>query len=222
MNPLTSKSIGRFLVISVLVLILFFGYTVVSTLHTLHSTGLLRITTSDSAAAITISGMNKKAERIGTGSADIRIDKGSYLVTAVHNGRRAAAVVQVTLQHTTKANLNLASNTPVPSADNISFTGLDSLTNNGLTLTQIVTLKRLFFNYKQSAKNIMVDTTSIATGPHNPNSPDPTFSLSFTCTIDGASSNATVRYADLTDVQLILTDTQTGAQLYNSNSSPSS
>ena len=71
-----------------------------------------------------------------------------------------------------------------PSKDNISFSGLDSLTNYGITSGQLADLQQAVFLYSKSAKSAIIDTKSISPIPHDPTSASRSDSINFNISID--------------------------------------
>lgn len=208
--------------IVIVLVFMLFVYTLVSSLQTLRTTGIIIVTSTAANATISISQTNSDAKVLGKGHARIRLAPGSYQLAAGLPGAAATSIVQVSSKRTFKITLQPSAAPVVASVDNVNFSGLSALLQNGLTSSQITNLKQLFFNYKKSVKSVVLDTTSVQMLPHNPNGTDPTFGINFTGTIDGTPFKATVSYVGLTNVRLIITDPQTGAQLYSGNSTPSS
>lgn len=84
------------------------------------------------------------------------------------------------------------------------FQGMSSFIQNGLTTDQVNGLIKDFSKFSSSAKTVSVDPTSLIPGPHNPNSGDPSFTITFRVSIDSASYRGSVVYSGLSAVRLIL------------------
>ena len=211
----------RWLVLAVIALALLVAYQMIASISIRNTTGELVVKTSTSGSIITISAANSAAAVLGSGSANVRIKPGHYLVVATSSGKVASAVVDVKLRNTTKSSLTLSAPNAIPSVDAITFNGTEALITNGLTTRQVTNLKKLFFAYNKSAKTVTINSSSVTPGPHDPQSNDPTFNLTFTGTVDTTDYNATITYRDLQNVQLTLTDPSSNAVLYQGDSTPS-
>lgn len=73
-----------------------------------HNTGLLKVTTSDPDSTIAISRNSSQAVYIGQGSAKVRLDQGTYLVSASNNGTTVMSSTGVTDGQTSQINLDIA------------------------------------------------------------------------------------------------------------------
>lgn len=225
MTPAANKNtlaFARLLLLLIAAAIVSLAYIIWQTVHSLQNTGTLQVTvTYASDATLSISQPNHQAKLLGTGSAKVRLHPGTYLVMAKSAGKQAAQSVKITQGHTTAIKLNPAPIKAPPSINTAGFINFDTLVTNGLSSSQLTNLEQLFLSYKQSAQVFTVNPASVSPGPHDPNSDDPSFSLTFTGTIDSTPYAATVRYVGFENVVLVLTDPQTGAQLF-SGSAPSS
>lgn len=208
-----NNTLNRLFVVGVVLLVGLLALIANSSIHTRNTTGTVSITTFATDTAISISQNDTNAELVGHGSAELRLAPGSYIVTARNNEHSATGRVTVQAKKHTK--LYLPDNQPpvVPSPDDITFTGMDEITNHGLTADQTYNLRNLFFAYKQRAKTVQINTGSIAQAPHNPDSNDP-FVLNFNVTIDSTVYSASISYTDLQNVELTLRDS-TGATVFN-------
>jgi len=215
MTPSTNaRRLSGGLLVCCLLLAGLLAWNISATLHTIHTTGILAVNTSEPSAAITISQINHSAAPIGIGSARIRLQPGDYLLGANAAGLSAVQTVHVSAQRDTTVTLNLAkSSGGLPSVDDVGFVNTDILVDDGLTSTQLTSVKEQFFTYDTAAKVVSLDAGSIQPGPHDPNSYDP-FTLNFTGTIDSKPFQATVAYVGYDHAQLTLSDPQTGDQLY--------
>jgi hypothetical protein len=102
------------------------------------------------------------------------------------------------------------------SKGNVGFVGIESLLNYGITDSQINDLEQGLFQYKQSAKIITLDTSSIKPVPHDPSSADVSDVINFNVGIDNTSYRAKLVYFNLTAIHLYLYNPQTGNQIYDS------
>jgi len=105
------------------------------------------------------------------------------------------------------------------SKNNVAFSGIDTLLNYGLTLTEEDVLKSEFFNYNSGIKSVVIDPASIVADPHNPDSTSD--SMHFNVSVDNKAFNAKILYSNLSSVQLQLFDTQTNSVVYDSGLSSS-
>lgn len=205
----------RALFIGGLILIVFSVYLVVSAITISATTGLLDINTHPR-ATISISQANHQSKGVGVGYTEVRLQPGAYQVVAFTGKSQAARLVTVTRHHTTSIDLNPSKIPTLPSVNDVDFENFDSLVNQGLTTQQISALQLDFFRYDTSAKKVEVDSSSVAPGPHNPNSDDP-FTLNFSVVIDGRSLSAVVSYTGFTDIQLQLYNSGTTNLVFNSS-----
>lgn len=182
-------------------------------IKTIHTTGLLILSSTDSSAVFSVSRDGSGAQVVGTGSARIRLKPGTYLVAANNTNKSATKVVTITTGQTSSVNLTPSSQTPLSSLSNISFNGFDYLLSNGLTSDQVTNLEQLFFSYKQTAKEVTIDQASVEPGPHNPN--DSNFTMNFTGSIDSTLYRATITYSGLDAVSLKLTNPQTNTTFFS-------
>ncbi len=218
MNPSANRfTSGPLVPVVALVLAGLVAFTTVSSLHIKHTTGTLTISTPVSTAAISISQNNKEAKMVGTGSTKLRLLPGSYEIASYSNGNSVTGRATVRLGKNTVLRLPKTQAPPVPSSDNITFTGMDTVVARGLTTDQAANIRELFFKYKKNAKYIAILPSTVTPGPHNPDSNDP-FTLNFSGTIDSVPYKATLTYSDLENVQLTIFDPQTGATLFNMSS----
>lgn len=219
MTPSTSSRLFNVLFWTTsLVLGVFIVLTVVSDVRIKRSTGGLTITTFASNASISISSNNKGAVIVGTGTAKLRLSPGSYQITASSNGSTSTGRAVVRLGASTTVHLAKTNAAPVPSPDNITFSGIDALVQRGITAKQSANLRTLFFKYKQNAKAISIKTSSITQGPRDSSDDNAPFTLNFTVTIDSDTYDASIVYTDLENLELRLLDTQTGDQVYDATS----
>jgi hypothetical protein len=189
MNPRTNTSAPKwtylvgFFLVALLALVSYNAY------HTMQTTGIVTVNTSDKLSTITLSADRTTAAVIGTGSASVRLKPGSYLLVAGH------------------------------APDAINFDNVDTLLDFGLTQAQTENAKQLFFKYKQSAKQININSDSVKQEPHDPHGNED-FKLDFSGTIDGAPFNAVITYGAFDDIQMTLVDPATGAELFSGTTAP--
>jgi len=214
-NDLAFRRLGRLLLVVCLALLAGLLFVTLSALHTVHSTGILDVSTSEPNAAITITQMGHGAAVMGTGSARVRLAPGDYLLAANGAGLSASQTVHVNLQKTTSVKLSLAkSSSGLPSVESVGFVNTDLLLNNGLTTTQVAAVKTQFFTFDKAAKVVSIDSSSIEPGPHNPDSYEP-FTLNFNASVDGQAYKGTIAYLGYDNAQLRLYDAQTGQAIYS-------
>jgi hypothetical protein len=106
------------------------------------------------------------------------------------------------------------------SQNTLTYTGLDSLTEYGVTSSQYGDLKQAFFEFIQSTKStaasIVVDPNNVNPVPHNPESTSDIDTINFVAAVGDTSYNAKVDYSNLTAIRLYLYDQKSGAQKYDS------
>lgn len=103
-----------------------------------------------------------------------------------------------------------------PSANDIAFSGIDTLVNGGLTADQAEIIQRDFFNFAPKAKTVTIDKSSIVETPHNRNSASTFDTTTFTVKVGSQTYSAKIEYSYLGDVRLYLYD-NTGALVFDSN-----
>lgn len=180
-----------------------------------RTAGLLRVSSTNKSAVITVSQVGHEAKIIGTGTAKVHLKPGYYQVAASFNGKQDFAVAQVATEQTSSVSLNPVSTPQLPSVATIMFDGEDTFIDQGLSTTQVNALKQDFFKFKPTAKTVAIDPASVRPGPHNPDT-DIGFSTAFSVKVDSASYKGLVRYTDLTSVRLFLYDPQTNKLVFDS------
>ncbi len=206
---------GRLLwVIGIIISALLIYLTTIDVLN-YQKTGLVKVKSTNSNAILSVTQNNKEARLIGTGSARVRLNPGSYLISSAFHGRQSSAVIKVIKGQTTNMLLNPDSQPLLPSVQSVNFAGIDSLLNSGLTTTQIGLLKREFFNYNTGVKSVNISPSSIKPAPRNPDK-DIAFKINFSATIDSTPSKETISYTGLNDLRLQIFDSITDQQIYDS------
>ena len=205
MNPSTNLRVPGWLIFSIAALLLIFsGYLIYSSIQVQQNTGVLSVSSKDSGAVLTISGSNLGAANIGNSKAKVRLEPGSYVVMANHNGRQATQTVQIKLKQTT--NITLDFNHPaLPSVLNITFDGTNALLDNGLSNSDVAQFKHKIFNFKPSANKVVIQSGSLHPAPRNPDTAGPNFSLDCIMSIDSQTYRATLTYG-LSPLQISLRD----------------
>jgi hypothetical protein len=119
-----------------------------------------------------------------------------------------------------KALLKAQANIP-RSAANITFTGMDSLLNVGVSQAQTTNLEQDFFAFAAQTNAVSIDTSSVAVTPHDPTSTSTENSANFSVTVDSTPYNATINYSNSDDsVRLFLYNPQNGMLLFDSDVPP--
>jgi len=216
MSPQTDTAtvFKRLFFLVYLVIVVVCVYVLVSAIITSQNTGMLRLSSPNSQATLSISQVNHQAMIIGVGRAAVRLKPGTYQVSASYGGNHADAVVRIVKKQVTSSSLNPVGST-LPSVGNINFPNIDTLINSGLTTTQISALERAFFQYKSSAKIITINPDSVYPEPHDPNT-STSFTINFKVTVDSAPYNATISYSDLDSVRLYLYNPLNNSQVFDS------
>jgi hypothetical protein len=150
----------------------------------------------------------------GTGTANVRLVPGKYEITASNDGTRVTGQATVSVGRHTTLKLPAHQKSLIPSPDDINFTGMETVIANGITTDQAASTRWLFFKYWQNAQNIRISPSTVAPGPRHPDSNDP-FILTFSGLIDDTPYNAKLTYTDLVNVELTLTNPQTGVVLFD-------
>lgn len=197
-----------------LLLIAYLLYVIGTDVYNLRHTGLLKVTTTSPDAVVSISRAGSAAEIIGTGSANLHIKPGDYLVVAANNGKQTSSVVQVRLKQTAAIKLDLNKRTLLPSVDDIQFQNIDELINNGMTVDQISNVKSGFFDFKNRATTVNIMPGSVEPGPRNPDTATG-FILDFSVDIDKTNYKATVSFDMGNPIHLTLIDQQTNTKVFD-------
>lgn len=180
-------------------------FVVIAAIQLSKNTGLLQVNLVYKNVPISVGAEGKAPQFIGKDSPVVRLQPGTYTVAAIVKGDEIVAQANVVAGQTTTVKLNPAQAITIPSADNVNFSGLDSLTDIGLTSQQIGLLKYQLFAVKPTASNIVIDTSSIITAPYNPES-SAGFGVSFDFSDDGKYYHAKLSYQGLSDLGVIITD----------------
>lgn len=183
-------------------------------IYTRNSTGLLRITTKEPNAIVSISQQNKQAAFLGKGDVSARLKPGDYLVTATLAGDRSSATVHVTSGKTTTKSINpVHTAAPLSPSSETSFINFDVLINSGLGAEQEASLERAFSDFSPRAQIVKVDPNSVETIPHDQNTD--VYEMQFMVTVDSAQYSAHIEHSLFgSDVILTLTNA-TGNQVFN-------
>lgn len=221
MNPSTSTNRRRLLRLMTIVAIILAVLIVVRTVLAINlkqHTGILRITPFASNAGVSISQDTAQATLVGTGTVNIRVKPGSYLIAAGSDGKVGMAQATVNKQGKTDVRVVYTDENAVPAPDNIDFTGTSQFIDRGLSQDQVSNLKNMFFKYKESAKQITITKDSLTiTYPVTDDGTQP-FIGNFSGTIDGKPYRGQVAYTDLENVVLTIFDPTTGTQLFQRSS----
>lgn len=204
----------RILLLASVVIIGVCLYTLVSTLSHLHDTGLLRVSTSDEQATLSVSAASRQAKIIGRGTAKVRLIPGTYLIFASNGNSQASEIVRISKEQAVNSRLKLSGRPVLPSVENINFEGTDVFIDSGITSAQLGILRHAFFQYKPTARIVSIKSDTIKPGPHDRNSDSP-FTITFSVAIDDAPYQATIGYTGLDTVRLYLYN-QTGSLVFDS------
>jgi hypothetical protein len=196
------------------VVLIYSGYVVVSAVIVKQATGILKITASPKSADISISANDHNASFVGNGSARVRIAPGTYYLFATDSGRLTYETVKISKKQVTSVTLDLSKITGTPSVDKVNFENMGSLIDHGISSDQIKSIEAYIFQYKRSAKNVVVDPNSIQRLPPDPASGE--FTVNFNVKIDGSTYSAKLSYSDIEAVRLYLYNSTGGAQVFDS------
>ena len=192
-------------------------WILVSAIITSQETGILYVRSSNSQAGLIISQNDRQALAIGIGVAKVRLEPGSYQVSASIAGKQANSIVEVYKKHTTSSYLNPSQSVRLPSIDTVNFVGFSNFLNYGMSSSQLNNLEQAFFQYSKSIKTVAVNTASISPAPHNPNSASTMSTVSFKVTVDSTSYNAVMNYDNLgDDYSLYLYNPSNNSLVFNS------
>lgn len=193
------------------------AWLVVSAIVTSQTTGILRVTSSDSHASLIVSQDNRQALVFGAGHASIRLKPGSYQISASNTGKQTSAIVAVYKKHTTNSYLKPLQSVSLPSVEGVSYVGLDSFLNYGMPSSQLDNLKQALFQFSKSIHSVVVNPDSISPTPHDRNSASTMSSINFKITVDSISYNAVMNYDNLGGgFRLYLYDPQSNGQVFDS------
>jgi hypothetical protein len=108
--------------------------------------------------------------------------------------------------------------TSLPQADQAHstvFQGMNSFIDSGLTTDQVNGLIKAFSKFSPKAQEVSIDTSSLSPDPHDPNSSDPSFTITFNVNIDALAYTGIASYSGLDTVRLFL-NANGGNQVYDS------
>lgn len=215
MNQSTNSIYSRIVRTMVVLVILFCLYIIYSTISVYNSTGVLSVSSADSKSVISVSQPYHQAKFIGVGNSKIRLAPGSYVVAVGDKGVVATTIAVVYKKNTTRISLNPDQRSELPSLDNINFENMSTILGDGITNGQLGALEKAFFTFKQSAKVVDVNKSSVENGPHNPNI-SANFTINFSVTIDSVSYKAVATYSDLTSIDLTLYNPANNSLVFDS------
>jgi hypothetical protein len=204
-----------YIVVAYILVLAFGAWQIVPAVSLSGKTGVLEISASTGSAKLSLSQDSSQAVVIGTGSAKLRLNPGTYLIVATDSGNRASAVAVVRQGATTTSSLKLKNNTTqhVKTIADVSFSGFDYLLNLGLSLNQQTELEQYFYQFKPAVNSVSIGTATIKQGARDPNTISP-FSFTFVVSVDSTNYNATINYTDTNNVQLQLFDMNSGSMIY--------
>lgn len=217
MNPPRSNFMDKLPLYLIAVVSIGIVYYAVTGIKTKQATGTVTITAFSKTATISVSQLNKNAKVVGTGTANVRLKPGAYLVAASANGHISTGEVTITAKKHIAFTVPYGQTVPIPSSDNITFSNLNELTIHGINSTQLSNIRELFFKYKKTAKTVSIDEGSVQRQYRDPDSDAP-YVLSFTGLADNQTFKATITYTNIQDVELALSDLTTGNQLFDMSS----
>jgi hypothetical protein len=208
----------RLILVASIGLAIIFAYLLLTSISVRKTTGLVTVHTFAADSSVIISQNQSTATLVGTGGAKLRLQPGTYLVSAKSAGRTGNA--RITVRAKTASTVNITAGSvvdKVPSSDSITFIGTDEFIDRGLSVEQVGNLKNLFFAYNKNTNKVVIDSNSLDRGDHDPDSDDP-FTINFTGSIDGKAYKATITYSDTENLELTLFNPQTGDQLFDKSS----
>lgn len=220
MNPSISESIilKRLALAASILAVIFAVYTIVSSVIIHQQTGVLKVTSTDPKATISISQNNKQAAVIGTGSSSARLKPGVYRIVANNGSGHAFGATAVFARRTSDILLSIGSSSYLRTSADVSFVGTNVLVDHGLSANQLYSLKKSFFSYNNKAKEVKI--SNVKATPHKRDSASTYNSMTFDVTIDGKEYTAKIEYSGLSDgAQLYLYD-NFGTQVFDSGPAP--
>ena len=217
MYPSDEPNYDRWLYVASLVVVAICAYLIVSSINIARATGILKVTSADAKAAVSISQQNKQAQFIGIGNAEVRLKPGTYTVAAREAGKEVFKDVKISLKQTTSVTLNPKDAVILPSVLSVTFQGFDEFIKNGLTDVQVNRLKNYFFRYQPTTKIVSIVPGSVRPAPRNPNTAIG-FTSDFRVSLDSNPYAAKINYSipgNPEGVRLFLY-TANGQQVYDS------
>lgn len=199
--------------------ILFAVYTAGSAVMVRQTTGLLEIRSQDPKALLSITAAGRQVRAVGMGRARIRLNPGTYQVSANHDGKQDTTLVTIQKEATGSVTLNPMKSPKLPSVTDINFIGADTFLNRGLTAGQVQSLKRDLFQFAPTADMIVINTRSITPGPRDLSSASSDFTMTFGVDVGAQTYQAKITYAFTDSVGLTLA-TIDGQQVFDSASAP--
>lgn len=218
MNPSTDR-LRPLLVLAVLAAAAFCAYSLATAFTLTQQTGILALTATEPASAFSVSQADRSAKFIGTGSVRIRLQPGTYEVTANHAGKQVASMVRVNARQVTTEELDFSRTNLLPSVSTVNFQGTAALIASGLTSAQVSAFERTIFTFKPTAQSVIIDATSVQPGPHKP-SDGKTFTTDLQLSVDGSVYNAVISRSDLSTIGLRLYDPATAQLVFDSAHQP--
>src|SRR5581483_9265244 len=103
-----------------------------------------------------------------------------------------------------------------PVATNPQYSGLDSLTNVGVTDAQMSVLKDALHTFAPSASSVSIDPASVGTIAPDPASTTTTSTFTFRILVDGTTYNGRLICTDISNGRLVLSDPGTRNQAFDS------
>ncbi|MEJ0072801.1 MAG: hypothetical protein WDN27_01785 [Candidatus Saccharibacteria bacterium] len=212
------RTISRLLLAGIVLAILGIAFGVVYSLHSVQGTGVLKVSSSEAQATISISAVNMNAATIGTGSATVRVSPGTYLVVAKGRGDIAYSVAHVQSGATTRLSLKPSSASLLPSLQT-TFSGTEALTAMGMDSGILTNIEQQLVLFAPTTTTFSVNTATATIGHYDPNAANPQAPYVFDITIGSKTYHATVLpSSDGNTATLTLIDAQTGATAYTTSS----
>lgn len=204
----------RMLFFATMIVVVVCAYLIVSAIITAETTGVLKVSSTQK-ATISVSRVGRQARTIGKpGKANVRLKPGTYQVVAItSNSQVAVRTVSIQEKKSVAVNLNPSTPLKLPSVSGVSFSGISTLTDLGLSSDEINTLKLNFFQFKTSANSVSINTGSARTAPHILGDP---FVITFSVNVDSQAYKAKITYSDDGNIQLQLYSPGSGKLVYDS------
>ncbi|MEO8785261.1 MAG: hypothetical protein ABI221_03065 [Candidatus Saccharimonadales bacterium] len=218
MRSVTDKRLVLAIYGVLMVVVLFCGYSIFNDVRIRAATGVLKVSSTNKQAVISISRGGYQANYLGRGSAAAHLQPGQYLVMVSASGQSVTRLVQVVKQQTKQLTLNPGDSVPFPTASGINFSGISGLVSRGISATQATKVELAIFKFSPRVQEVNFDTSTSQTlikndGAGNGNNQ---FVISFVVSLDSKAYNATITYSGINDVQLLLINAD-GTVALNSN-----
>lgn len=216
MNLTISKKVIFGIYLAILLVTIFCFYSIFNDIRVRQSTGLVKVSSPEKQAVITISQEGHQAAFLGTGSGSAHLKPGHYLVIASNNGKQISRTVNISKKRTSELSLDPNQASLFPSIVNVNFLGMANLVKMGISAAQASKIELALFKYRPSAHQIYINTEASQTKRNVVNNSSQ-FTVNFGISIDSDSYKATLTYSSIDDINLQVFNTS-GVMIISSSS----